>query len=534
MIKDTAQLGNGITVDINITPVKSNNDISLYDLYLIFTFRRGGAQPIRPVTISTGKSVEVEQWERSTGKRKGRGIEVTTFNNSLQSLINNTRAELESQKELTGNAVTCLIIRDFLRRGGLRNVTGKAPRGAKAAIQKAENANSIDAVLAAHLSSGAKKVAERQRIYGRAIQVLHEFYGNKTPNITEIGKAELARFRAWYLDTYDHAEETQITYLSMIRAVFRYAAEDTVGIIPFAPIPKMFVPVKQNDTERYILSEADRAAFMWLADEKLSHTEQVAKYVACLQITTGMGYGDVRTLRAEHLHHAKDRGEWYVKRPRSKTKINFTVFLTEVAEHSQNRLRELVPGTGDNMFNLPTIDYMNRMYEDIAKHAGISKFTTYDLRHTFAVDYMDNDGTLEDLAKILGHKGTKTTAIYGRISEERQSRKMQQLQQRSAMHRLPKNLKTNTHAKSEDTDPNTGTNTYTRNHTDTNAGSTSNTATYPDPNTDTDNNTGNHMGDDQRSNADYPANESQRGKVIRLAPPATGEHESRKKPVSAS
>ena len=50
---------------------------------------------------------------------------------------------------------------------------------------------------------------------------------------------------------------------------------------------------------------------------------------------------------------------------------------------------------------------------EICTELGIEKFTTYQIRHTFAVMSRDMKGfTVEQLSKLLGHKNVKTTQIY--------------------------------------------------------------------------------------------------------------------------
>jgi hypothetical protein len=95
------------------------------------------------------------------------------------------------------------------------------------------------------------------------------------------------------------------------------------------------------------------------------------------------------------------------------------------------------PKGQDTLFELPKLRVINKQYLKLANKAEIEKFTSYDLRHTFAVDFMDNEeNTLEDLAVILGHVKIETTRIYGKISAERQKRKMFHLEQHSLMHQL--------------------------------------------------------------------------------------------------
>ena len=164
--------------------------------------------------------------------------------------------------------------------------------------------------------------------------------------------------------------------------------------------------------------------------------ERVAKYVYMLQITTGMGYSDVTSLTREHYKRNNYHNRWYINKARKKSGVRFHVVLSETAKHSMDELQKLV-GTGTHqLFNLPKLRVLNKCYRKLANRVEIEKFTSYDLRHTFAVDYMDNGGTIEDLAEILGHVKLETTRIYGEISKERLNNSMKNIEANSTMHQM--------------------------------------------------------------------------------------------------
>lgn len=109
--------------------------------------------------------------------------------------------------------------------------------------------------------------------------------------------------------------------------------------------------------------------------------------------------------------------------------------LTATAENAFYKLRELAPGE-ETLFKLTTDANLNQHYKNLMKLAGVSVHTThYVLRHSFAVDFMDNDGRLEDLGEILGND-LRTTQTYGKLSDQRMAANAKRLEQKSKNHQV--------------------------------------------------------------------------------------------------
>src|SRR5690606_6391895 len=76
----------------------------------------------------------------------------------------------------------------------------------------------------------------------------------------------------------------------------------------------------------------------------------------------------------------------------------------------------------EKITNLPiyTNQVMNRGLSEISQILNLKvKPTMHLARHTFAVRYLDNGGSMEVLQKLLGHKKIGTTQIYGKITDKR-------------------------------------------------------------------------------------------------------------------
>lgn len=55
-----------------------------------------------------------------------------------------------------------------------------------------------------------------------------------------------------------------------------------------------------------------------------------------------------------------------------------------------------------------------------------NKITSHTLRHSFAMHWLQNGGSIEALSRNLAHNSIQTTEIYGEILEERANEEYQE------------------------------------------------------------------------------------------------------------
>jgi len=56
------------------------------------------------------------------------------------------------------------------------------------------------------------------------------------------------------------------------------------------------------------------------------------------------------------------------------------------------------------------------------KETGITRIRVHDLRHTFAVHFLEGEGQLYDLQKLLGHQSLRLTERYSHFSKKMSDR----------------------------------------------------------------------------------------------------------------
>ena len=89
----------------------------------------------------------------------------------------------------------------------------------------------------------------------------------------------------------------------------------------------------------------------------------------------------------------------------------------------ENILKEIGIKESGKVFTLT--DWQIRyQLNNATKKAGLPHIRFYDLRHTFAVNFLEQDGKLYDLQILMGHSSIKTTQKYMKFKKEEVAKKM--------------------------------------------------------------------------------------------------------------
>lgn len=441
----STKITENIMVNYYPQPKKKRNDPTSQYVFIHFTITENGIKQ-SSVALSTGKSVRSAEWGQK--EMKGNSERAKKFNTALLTSISNVQLALEKLR--IQDSITCSQVKDFIVENIKPTISGKTPKGKKEEILKKMNQNSFEAVLKDLFEFGNQS-QERRRIYRHALSIFYRFCEQKKgciPLITNISERDLITFQTWYRKNVrcTHGErkglipsqDSTTTWFTMIAAVFNHALT-RMKILQKSPLPKKFRG-SFSDTIKPVLSEDDCLKLFELPDDCLSHEKQIAKYCLGLQLTTSMGLGDIKALTSDHVKWDESLEVWYISKIREKHKHlenpkPFTVILSAKAKLFYDKLFEL-SGGAVTCFTLTSIDNINAHYKDLARLAGVKQHvTTYTLRHTFAVNFMDNEGNLEDLGEIMGND-VRNTKKYGRISRQRLANRTKLLEQKSKLHQV--------------------------------------------------------------------------------------------------
>lgn len=419
-------INNGINVSITKIPKKNKTNTSKYCIYIGFTtYQNGIKQDL--YEMSLGITVGVNDWDK--GQATGTKYKADIINDRIDEHLNSAK-NLLTQLSIK-KVKTCSELMVEIRQNAKQAITGKAPRGFKNDFISKLRDYTYEAIVKRYCEE--KKLSKaRRRNYIDTIKLFKEYFNGNEPTLDLLTTEDLEKLNRLILLKYNN-QNTAATFTGMVAAIINYAVK--LKILTVNPLPEKFrVSFKRG--ERQILSEEDCLKLIRLLDSSLTETEQVAKYALLVQLLTGMGYGDLKSMAHDNIRFDSSSGQTFIEKERNKTGIKFIVNLTDGALQYVTKLKELT-GTKDTPFKLPSIEYTSRMYKILGRKAKIkTNISTYTLRHTFSVDFMEKGGRIEDLRVRLGHTNIKTTEIYGQISAKRNASATTHLQNSSKMHQI--------------------------------------------------------------------------------------------------
>lgn len=143
---------------------------------------------------------------------------------------------------------------------------------------------------------------------------------------------------------------------------------------------------------------------------------------------TGIRFQDAQSLKESNLTKTEEQS--YIKFNQQKTSNSVFIPLLPKALQIIEKystieeriiLKKLLPKI--------TNQKLNAYLKVIANLSGINKELTHHMaRHTFATTVcLNNNMPMEDLSKLLGHSSIKTTQIYGRITEQRLTKSIENI-----------------------------------------------------------------------------------------------------------
>lgn len=182
--------------------------------------------------------------------------------------------------------------------------------------------------------------------------------------------------------------------------------------------------IEEVDIEFLTEEELRRLAEKEFECERLRRVRDVFLF-CCL---TSLSYADVATLTQQHIY-LDGNGDYWIHKCRVKTKIHANIPLIKPARLILDKYRD---DSNEALLPLPTNQRFNGYLKEIADVCGIKKrLTSHVARFTAATTVLlANNVSIENVAKILGHKDLKMTQHYAMILDKSIMRDMVAVEQR--------------------------------------------------------------------------------------------------------
>ena len=127
---------------------------------------------------------------------------------------------------------------------------------------------------------------------------------------------------------------------------------------------------------------------------------------------TGISFIDIKNLTTDNI--VEMNGAPWIVSKRQKTGVPFQIKLMDIPMRIIKRYEPF--RTGKKLFNIGSLDMVNRRIKNIAKKCGIEKpISFHQSRHSFAVMALNYGMPIESVSKILGHTKITTTQIYAKV-----------------------------------------------------------------------------------------------------------------------
>lgn len=204
---------------------------------------------------------------------------------------------------------------------------------------------------------------------------------------------------------YKRAINTSASYITCLRTILRYWKLRGMNVIEYSLIP---IPKREPRVPSFLTEEE--------VSKMISCAESYRdKAVISILYGSGLRISELKNLNRDIIKY----DSYSVIGKGSKARICFLdvrtrEYLSKYLKRRRDGSEALISSRTGERLGVQTIRYI---VEHTAKEAGIAKkVTPHTLRHSFATNYMRNNGNIRSLSAMLGHANIQTTTIYTHIT----------------------------------------------------------------------------------------------------------------------
>lgn len=203
-----------------------------------------------------------------------------------------------------------------------------------------------------------------------------------------------------------------------LHALFEWCTKQ--DYLPYNPFDKLDIKKRKDDGHVIPASIEDIQSFLNCLD-KHNYCELRDYTITLLILDTGIRTSEIMLL--EDNDYDADTESIYIRPEVAKTNRGRTIYLSQTTNKAIKRFLKSKPKEWEDWL-FPTRDgfqlQSNVLARNFRKYCARSdtKFTPYQLRHSFATFYLKNGGDLFTLQKLMGHCDLQMTRRYTEISDD--------------------------------------------------------------------------------------------------------------------
>lgn len=350
--------------------------------------------------IMVKRSIAVHLWNQPKECSNGKGYldkELNHYLDTVKARIYQIHRELESE----GKAITAKSIRD--RYNGRDEIT-KTIVG----LYREHNDQCRQLIGIDYTKSTIDKF---ETSLSHLTEFMKQKYGQEDIPLTEIDNKYVKDFEVYLKAVKGCQHNSSIKHLKNLKKIVRIAlANDWMKKDPFYNIKFSYVNPGIEFLTREELEILIKKDF---AIPRLAQVRDVFVFAAF----TGLAFIDLKQLNAGHIIKDNKDNLW-IRKDRQKTGVACNIPLLPIPAGILKKY-ESHPECIKNEVLLPVMSNqkMNAYLAEIADLCGITKkLTTHVARHTAAtVVFLANEVTIENVARILGHRKLQMTQHYAKV-----------------------------------------------------------------------------------------------------------------------
>lgn len=287
------------------------------------------------------------------------------------------------------------------------------------------------------------------RRYNGALTAFSDWVDEEGVDLKEISTRDIENYLAWLKNDREYAPKTVRGYYSPVSGF--YGDLEAAGEIDEDPTEDIrLADWAKDETRKEQVTKEER---IWLTKDQVRQlVENVPapslrnRLLILFQYYTGLRRQEVVDVKREDLD--KEERMVQVRGKNSKTHIAhwqpkldglLTSWLDRGYRDASPYAKEsdylFVSNAGPQL----SADRLNKIVIEAAENAGLQevlyedrqgrshyKYTSHVLRHSFAMHWLQNGGSIDALSKHMAHSSVTTTEIYGEILEERAKEEYEQ------------------------------------------------------------------------------------------------------------